>query len=611
MMRVFRDKTSLSLTPALWQSIENALGNSEYFILMASPDSAASKWVQQEVDYWLKNRSIEKIFVIWTDGTLAWSDSTGQFVKSETTALPASLLTAFSDEPLYLDLRWARSAEHLSLHNPRFRESVADLAAPLHGLPKDELIGEDVRQHTRTKRLAWSAVTALAALTFTVIVAAYQVVLQKNNVEIQRNVAMSRMLALESLSTKDEELARRLSFEAFRVRDTAEARRALVRNTSLSLGQESFSYLCCAQGAISALAFMGEGERLFAGDVKGNIVEWSLSTEEAFPVGGALEGKVLLIGTIDAENRLIAVSTDQVAILQLGSTPPFLESIDPPFSKISSAALSDDGRYLAVGGRDGLIAVRDLSATSWLPTMFDQKFRREVLSVAFHPDGKSLAASYGIPPVPGREHPIVKWDVMTGLQVAPPLVGHRLEVMSLDFSPDARWLASGSLDQDVRIWDVETGQTVPPVMVKAAQELDSMQPALSPSLVTISPDGEIVASMIKNTLALWDLGNHRNLAQFTGLIRGTTLTFDQEGGFLAIGGEDKNILLIPTGFDNWLRAICDTAPRQLTVEEKSYYLGEPSSDNDLVGWISNAYAFLSSLFGQKEGNPRDFENPCD
>jgi len=52
-IRVFRDKTSLSLTPALWPSIEKALSDSEYFILMASPDAAASHWVQQEADYWL------------------------------------------------------------------------------------------------------------------------------------------------------------------------------------------------------------------------------------------------------------------------------------------------------------------------------------------------------------------------------------------------------------------------------------------------------------------------------------------------------------------------------------------------------------------------------
>jgi len=32
------------------------------------------------------------------------------------------------------------------LRDPRFRDCVADLAAPIRDLPKDELIGEDIRQ---------------------------------------------------------------------------------------------------------------------------------------------------------------------------------------------------------------------------------------------------------------------------------------------------------------------------------------------------------------------------------------------------------------------------------------------------------------------------------
>src|SRR5438270_288964 len=66
-MWIFRDKTGLSATPSLWGSIEAALADSEYFLLMASPEAATSKWVQQEVDWWLKKRSTKTILVILTD----------------------------------------------------------------------------------------------------------------------------------------------------------------------------------------------------------------------------------------------------------------------------------------------------------------------------------------------------------------------------------------------------------------------------------------------------------------------------------------------------------------------------------------------------------------
>src|SRR5688572_31157284 len=47
-LRVFRDETSLSASPALWPSIEAALAASRYFVLLASPAAAQSRWVGQE-----------------------------------------------------------------------------------------------------------------------------------------------------------------------------------------------------------------------------------------------------------------------------------------------------------------------------------------------------------------------------------------------------------------------------------------------------------------------------------------------------------------------------------------------------------------------------------
>ena len=44
-LHVFRDQTSLGLTPELWPEIERALAASRYFLLLASPKAAASHWV--------------------------------------------------------------------------------------------------------------------------------------------------------------------------------------------------------------------------------------------------------------------------------------------------------------------------------------------------------------------------------------------------------------------------------------------------------------------------------------------------------------------------------------------------------------------------------------
>jgi len=41
-----------------------------------------------------------------------------------------------------------------------------------------------------------------------------------------------------------------------------------------------------------------------------------------------------------------------------------------------------------------------------------------------------------------------------------PVVGHTLEVNSVDFSPDGNRVASGSSDNSVKIWDAEAGVQV-------------------------------------------------------------------------------------------------------------------------------------------------------
>jgi hypothetical protein len=62
-IHVFRDTTNLSIDPSLWSSIEKALGDSEYFLLLASPQAAHSKWVEREVGYWLQHSSAQKLLI--------------------------------------------------------------------------------------------------------------------------------------------------------------------------------------------------------------------------------------------------------------------------------------------------------------------------------------------------------------------------------------------------------------------------------------------------------------------------------------------------------------------------------------------------------------------
>src|SRR5260370_23365876 len=55
-MKVFRDATSLAVSPGLWPSIRAALDASRWFVLLASPEAARSRWVGEELTHWVSSK---------------------------------------------------------------------------------------------------------------------------------------------------------------------------------------------------------------------------------------------------------------------------------------------------------------------------------------------------------------------------------------------------------------------------------------------------------------------------------------------------------------------------------------------------------------------------
>jgi tetratricopeptide (TPR) repeat protein len=192
-LRLFRDDTSLTATPHLWPSIEQALGQSRFLILMASPEAAASRWVNQELAWWLEHKSADTVLIALTGGELYWDHSTGDFGASEVIPLPPALLGKFAHEPLWIDLRPYHEASRP--RDARFTDLAAGIAAALHGRPKEDLLSQEVRQQRRALRLAGSAVAMLLVL---LGLAAWQwrvAETQKRDAQAQRDRA-ERTLAL-------------------------------------------------------------------------------------------------------------------------------------------------------------------------------------------------------------------------------------------------------------------------------------------------------------------------------------------------------------------------------------------------------------------------------
>ena len=119
-LRVFRDETNLAAEPGLWPSIEAALSQSRFLILMASPEAARSQWVAKELDWWLARRHAAQLLIVQSAGELHWNDAAGGFDWSRTNALPGEVAGRFADGPKYVDLRWAHWVTRLTLDHPAF-----------------------------------------------------------------------------------------------------------------------------------------------------------------------------------------------------------------------------------------------------------------------------------------------------------------------------------------------------------------------------------------------------------------------------------------------------------------------------------------------------------
>src|SRR5262245_54157044 len=100
--------------------------------------------------------------------------------------------------------------------------------------------------------------------------------------------------------------------------------------------------------------------------------------------------------------------------------------------------------------------------------------------------------------------------------------GHAMGVEAMAFSPDGKWLASGSADNTVRIWEVASGREV--------RTLAGHTRAVK--AVTFSRDGHLLATgSVDDTVRLWNLDSGRESRRLIGCGSVSALALSDDGRF--------------------------------------------------------------------------------
>ena len=515
-LRVFRDETSLSASPELWGSIEAALSQARYFVLLASPTAEDSHWVDQEVRWWRANRGHDTVLIALTDGELDWDDERGDFGAAA--PIPPGLRDWFPGEPLWVDLRWARDDTDVSMRNPRFRDCVGELAAPMHGLPKDELIGEDISQHRRTLRLARGAVALLAVLLALAVVGGIVALIQRNQAKEQAQIAHSQALAASAgqVLSDDPALSTRLAAEAVQTVDTLEAERML-RRAEAGLGNGTL--LAGHRNGVRTAAFSPEGERIVTTSEDGTARTWDAESGAILATmrpGGRYSNAAF---SPDGELVMTAVGGRTARVWDAGSGAE-LETMRGQEGVVSRAALESvwmvtgsgnqtpiwdkeaRANLRALPGRANTISIsadreRIVSTLGRTARVWDAEARTELAVLRGHTKTVSTAAISA----DGRRVVTTSydgtariWDAATGTELEI-LRGHRHPVYGAAFSPDGKLVATAGGDGTTRFWDAATGTQL--------ETLPGHRGIVWS--VAFSPDGEsIVTASDDGTARIWD-----------------------------------------------------------------------------------------------------------
>jgi WD40 repeat protein len=300
-----------------------------------------------------------------------------------------------------------------------------------------------------------------------------------------------------------------------------DVRRATLRHqlrTGLPDGWVSFS------ADQRSLVTLSVDDRPEAGVARAVLSRWDVGTGRrvAGPVSVSNRSADAFAATPDG-TRLVVVNGAEVVQVAPGTLQPVRRvPRKPPRTGPMAAALSPDGRMVALGAEDGTVQLLDL-ATGRFRGMAG-RHESPIGGVAFSADGTMLATG-------GGDRRVIVRDVASG-QVRETFQGGEGRFADLQFSPDGRTLYAAAT-RSVIAWDLDgAGRLGRPFSVPEPTDIT----------MAVSPDGSVIATPdgpAGDRVSLRELRAPRKVRRSLapGIGRIGAIAFAPDGKTLALGGE--------------------------------------------------------------------------
>ncbi|MBW4595641.1 MAG: hypothetical protein KME46_22720 [Brasilonema angustatum HA4187-MV1] len=206
-----------------------------------------------------------------------------------------------------------------------------------------------------------------------------------------------------------------------------------------------------------------------------------------------------------------------------------------------------------------------------------------MLSVAFSPDGKFLATGDMNGEI--RLYQVADWKQLFTYK------GHADWVTSIAFSPDSRILASGSDDQTIKLWNVTTGECL---KILRGHEKGIWSIAFNSNGQALVSGGD------DKTIKMWDVGTGQCLKTLQGhnnMVR--AVIFSPDDQMLVSGSVDKTLKLWDVCTGQCFRTLQghDEAIWSATLSSDGRILASASSDQTVRLWDVDTGQCLMTLQG--------------